>query len=120
MSGERPDSMTELIVGEAAEAEYGPAAGWYAERRRLGRGRSSTGRTSRRTSGPSIPPTGVEHPAFSPAETSPPTGSGADSGVIPDAGQLAALLKALATLTPEQMQAVLSMGQGRSKASRGT
>lgn len=32
MSGERPDLMAKLIVGEAAEAEYAAAAGWYAER----------------------------------------------------------------------------------------
>jgi len=32
VSGERPDLMAELIVGEAAEAEYAAAAGWYAER----------------------------------------------------------------------------------------
>lgn len=32
MSGERPDSMANLIVAEAAEAEYAAAADWYAER----------------------------------------------------------------------------------------
>ena len=32
MSGERPDLMAELIVGESAEAEYAAAADWYAER----------------------------------------------------------------------------------------
>lgn len=32
MSGERPDSMAELVVGEAAEAEYAAAADWYAIR----------------------------------------------------------------------------------------
>jgi hypothetical protein len=46
------------------------------------------------------------------------TGSGADSGAVPDAGQLAALLKALAALTPEQMQALLAMGQGGREACR--
>ncbi|MFN7811300.1 MAG: type II toxin-antitoxin system RelE/ParE family toxin [Planctomycetia bacterium] len=30
MSGERPDSMAKLIVGEAAEAEYAAAVDWYA------------------------------------------------------------------------------------------
>ena len=32
MSGERPDSMAELVVGEAAEAKYASAADWYAKR----------------------------------------------------------------------------------------
>ena len=32
MSGERPDSMAKLVIGEAAEAEYTAAADWYAER----------------------------------------------------------------------------------------
>ena len=32
MSGERPDLMAELIIGEAAEAEYRAAAEWYSER----------------------------------------------------------------------------------------
>ena len=32
MSGERPDLMAKLIIGEAAEAEYAAAADWYAER----------------------------------------------------------------------------------------
>ncbi|MFM7412200.1 MAG: hypothetical protein ACKO6E_03170, partial [Planctomycetota bacterium] len=32
VSGERPDSMAKLIIGEAAEAEYQAAAEWYAER----------------------------------------------------------------------------------------
>ena len=32
MSGERPDSMAKLVIGEAAEAEYQAAAEWYAER----------------------------------------------------------------------------------------
>ncbi len=32
MSGERPDLMAKLIIGEAAEAEYVAAADWYAER----------------------------------------------------------------------------------------
>ena len=32
MSGERPDSMAKLIVGEAAEAEYAAAVEWYAAR----------------------------------------------------------------------------------------
>ena len=32
MSGERPDSMAKLVIGEAAEAEYGAAAEWYGER----------------------------------------------------------------------------------------
>ena len=65
-----------------------------------------------------VPPTGVEHPAFSSGKDALSTGSGADSGAVPDAGQLAALLKALAALTPEQMQALLAMGQGGREACR--
>jgi hypothetical protein len=30
VSGERPDSMAKLIIGEAAEAEYAAAVDWYA------------------------------------------------------------------------------------------
>jgi len=32
VSGERPDSMAKLVIGEAAEAEYQAAAEWYAQR----------------------------------------------------------------------------------------